>query len=74
MSKMTSIAAMLALAAFANDDRPKVPKIANINPAPIEPPKPKGLKLFNVDGIEIWAINEKNARRKAGKVISVNNL
>jgi hypothetical protein len=25
----------------------------------------KGLKLFNIDGVEVWAINEKNARRKA---------
>lgn len=25
----------------------------------------RGLKLFNIDGVEVWAINKKNAIRKA---------
>lgn len=32
-----------------------------------KPPRPNGLKLFNIDGNEVWAINEKNAIRKANK-------
>lgn len=37
-------------------------------PKPKKDIKPNGLKLFNIDGIEVWAINEKNARRKADKL------
>ena len=28
----------------------------------------KGMKKFNINGKEVWAINEKNAIRKAGKL------
>lgn len=32
-----------------------------------EVPKPNGLKKWNIDGKEVWAINYKNAKRKAEK-------
>jgi hypothetical protein len=28
----------------------------------------KGMTLFNIEGIEVWALNEKNAKRKAKKI------
>lgn len=34
----------------------------------LERKKQQGLKEFNIDGIKIWALNEKNAIRKAGKL------
>lgn len=33
----------------------------------------KGVRLFNIDGIEVIAINEKNAIRKANKIKDENN-
>lgn len=33
-----------------------------------EPAKPKGLQRFVIDGKEVWAINRKNAIRKAKKL------
>lgn len=32
-----------------------------------KPPPPKGLKKFFINGQEVWAINEKNAIRKANQ-------
>jgi hypothetical protein len=29
----------------------------------------KGMRMFNINGVEVWAINEKNAIRKAKNVI-----
>jgi hypothetical protein len=37
-------------------------------PTPFPPPKPKG-KKFIIDGIEVYALNEKNARRKVKNLI-----
>lgn len=59
---------LFGLAAMAMDTTPH----AFTQPAPQPkkrkpPPRPKGLKPFEIDGQTIWAINEKNARRKAGK-------
>ena len=34
----------------------------------LERKKQQGLKEFNIDGIRIWALNEKNAVRKVGKL------
>ena len=34
----------------------------------LERRKQQGLKEFNIDGIKIWALNEKNAVRKVGKL------
>lgn len=58
-----NLAAIIAMSALTKvgDGRnaPSVDKsVSNVLTA-------KGLKLFNIDGIEVWAINEKNARRKA---------
>lgn len=38
------------------------------SPAPqTERPRPNGLKRYVIDGVEVWALNEKNARRKVAK-------
>jgi hypothetical protein len=31
-------------------------------------PRPKGMNPFIIEGIEVWALNEKNAKRKAKKI------
>lgn len=46
----------------------KPPKNTPRRPAP----PPKGLKMFDIDGVQVWAINEKNARRKAEKLTNKN--
>jgi hemolysin activation/secretion protein len=43
------------------------PKPQPKKPQPKKQIIPKGLKCFDIDGIEVWAINEKNARRKLKK-------
>lgn len=58
-----ALAAIIAMTALTNEgnrrNTPSVAKsISNVLRA-------KGLKLFIIDGAEVWAINEKNARRKA---------
>lgn len=56
---------MLALASMAMQEgqsgmiQPDKPKK--------DPPIPKGLKPFKIEGKIVYAINEKNARRKAAK-------
>jgi hypothetical protein len=39
--------------------------IEYLPPTKREPTPPKGLKKFNIDGKEIWALNLKNAIRKS---------
>lgn len=71
MSKMKSLGLMYAMAAMMGGgliaDRSSV-DASKVDGKPKEPPKPNGLKKFNIDGVEVWAINEKNARRKAAKL------
>lgn len=58
-----------------------VPRMSNPPPPPPRPLPPlirhnptneqmrrKGLKSFHIDGKEVWALNEKNAIRKAAKL------
>lgn len=42
----------------------------NINPNPNKNPNmnPNGLTKFIIDGEEVWALNLKNAKRKANKI------
>lgn len=72
MSKMKSLGLMYAMAAMMGGDafahRSSHEPVEKKNRKPIVPPKPKGLRMFNVDGVEVWAINEKNARRKAANL------
>lgn len=35
----------------------------------MERKKAQGLKLFNINGVEVWALNQKNAERKAKKLL-----
>jgi len=71
MSKMKSIAALTMIAAMmgggliADNSGAEPPRVSR---KPKKVPKPKGLQMFNIDGVEVWAINEKNARRKAAKL------
>jgi hypothetical protein len=72
MSKMKNIAALLAMAAMFDDgsmfgNGTSIHRPAK-EPKPKKDIKPNGLQKFNIDGIEVWAINEKNARRKAAKL------
>ncbi len=43
----------------------KVQNILNTNWSMIEPPRPNGLKRFEVGDQTVWALNNKNAERKA---------
>lgn len=72
MNKMKSaymyamMAAMLESSTSAVERNSLKPKDIDITPK--EPPKPKGLKQFHIDGVEVWAINQKNAERKAKNI------
>jgi len=44
----------------------QTPQQIKNTPEPKQKPQPKNLKLFNIDGVEVWALNKKNAIRKAG--------
>lgn len=68
MKGMKTLAMMMALATIAKEPERKRAASMPGQLRPLEPdviPRPKGLKLLNIDGVEVWAINEKNARRKA---------
>lgn len=54
----------LALALESQVDGFSTPQ--KYEPSPLKDIKPKG-KLFIIDGVEIYALNEKNARRKFNK-------
>jgi hypothetical protein len=63
-----NLAAILTMAALTNvRTRIEAPTVAKSIDNVL---RAKGLKLFNIDGVEVWALNEKNARRKAKKQIS----
>ena len=65
-----------AAAAFAAGDSPAsespsiLRKDKDIDFTPKTPPTPKGLKKYSFYGFEVWAINEKNAKRKAEKLLN----
>jgi hypothetical protein len=64
-NNMKALAAIMAMTAISNHgsrrEMPSVEKsIENVM-------RGKGMKLFNIEGVEVWALNEKNARRKAKK-------
>lgn len=69
MYMMAMMAAMLE-GGMQPDGRTSIHRPAP-QPKPKKDIKPKGLQMFNIDGIEVWAINEKNARRKAAKLSGV---
>lgn len=62
----------LTALALANDfsiDNNETIERVKFEPNPILPPKPKG-NLFIIEGVEIYALNEKNARRKFNKLVN----
>lgn len=65
-NNMKALATIMALTAISNQgsriEMPSIEKsVDNVM-------REKGMKLFNIDGVEVWALNEKNARRKAKKI------
>ena len=71
MKKYSSLLALTALSLsndFMMDNFDKVERVS-YEPKPILPPKPKG-KLFVIDGVEIYALNEKNAIRKFNNLVN----
>lgn len=61
-----NLAAIIAMTAFTNEGNRRItPSISKSVNTVL---KAKGLKLFNIDGVEVWAINEKNAKRKAKSI------
>lgn len=73
---MKSLSAMLAMMAMImKDDLPSERKRNKMRPEDIDmtPPKkiiPKGCKVFNINGKEIVAMNEKSAQKKYQKQFS----
>lgn len=66
-SSMKSLAAIMAITALINEGTSK--EMPSITKSVGNVLRAKGMKLFNIDGVEVWALNEKNARRKAKKRI-----
>ena len=62
-SSIGLIGFLAALASLDNNGRP-----FEFSPEEREIPVPKGHKPFNINGIVVYALNEKNARRKAAKI------
>lgn len=63
---LMAMALMGGAAVSMNDGKNRFdPNNINLD-KPIIPP-PAGSKRFFIDGEEVWALNEKNARRKAAK-------
>jgi hypothetical protein len=46
----------------------KVDKVRPKSKGPLKPVIPKGAKVYVIDGIEVIAINQKNAERKVAKI------
>lgn len=74
-SKLASLLGIFTMGMLGSPHRQRVPTIKK----PLPPPAreeinlakqmtSRGMTLFNIDGKEVWAINEKNAIRKAAKV------
>lgn len=58
-----NLAAILTMVALTNErPRKNIPTVEKSADTVL---RAKGLTLFNIDGIEVWALNERNARRKA---------
>ena len=70
MKPITALAAMMAM--ISQYDLPSERKRNNLRPEDIDmtPPKkiiPKGCQVFNINGKEIVAMNEKSAQKKYQK-------
>lgn len=63
---------MVALGQQTKNPRTKYGYMEVNDTTKVEPPIPKGLKLFSIDGVEVYALNKKNAIRKANKITSQN--
>lgn len=48
-----------------NLESPRISGILSTHYSLIEPPRPNGLKRFEVGNQVVWALNQKNAERKA---------
>lgn len=46
------------------EDSPRISRILN-STHDVEPPRPNGLKPFEIGNQTVWALNKKNAERKA---------
>lgn len=69
MSKMKTIAALMAMAAMSGQSfmaSGHGDELDTFNP--VNAPKPMGVQKFIIEGKEVWAINRKNAIRKAAKL------
>ena len=63
-----NLAVILTMAALSNErPRNNIPTVEKSIDTVL---RANGMKLFNVDGIEVWALNEKNAIRKAKKLLT----
>ena len=67
MKKLGLITALAAMCMGTSSSKSYVDP-SEIDTTPATPPIPKGLKMFEIDGMQVWAINEKNAIRKAKKM------
>jgi len=74
-SKLASLLGIFTMGMFRSPERHRLPTFKKPPPPPARKKNnvakimtTRGLNLFNIDGKEVWAINEKNAIRKAAKV------
>ena len=69
--KMAAMMAMYGLAIAMNESE-SIPKRTIVNDIPRKKTRliPKGCKVFNIDGIEVIALNEKSAKKKISKMLS----
>jgi|LakMenEpi03Aug12_release.lakeMendotaPanAssembly.Ray.scaffolds.fasta_scaffold17891_22 hypothetical protein len=71
MKSMKSLLGLYMMSAMFGAEQVFAGEKPKHRPAPEPQPKdiiPNGLKKFKIDGVEVWAINERNAKRKAKKL------
>ena len=68
-SKFSRLTMIMALASIGSSNNPGITSGKKLNPKLNKNPNmnPNGLTKFIIDGKEIYALNEKNAIRKANK-------
>lgn len=78
MGIRNTLAYLAAFSAMATVDYvDRIDKPTRFNPNDIEPktpPKPKNHKIFVIDGMEIWALNRKNAIKKFNKLYAHSSI
>lgn len=68
MSMKSSLLSMLVLSAMVAGDKNVFSQGKHTAATvPVVPPRPKGLKKWNINGVEVWAATKKAAIKKANK-------